>query len=128
MQAAHDRSLLGRNVRRLAAAVLAVALAGPLTAGAAHAEANLSWGSTLVKTQKGISGCYNVATAALNRAKLDNIQTTRSQVSGTVDDTVFVAVTCVGTRPQPTAVVMATSESSSDAQDARNRVLRFIRK
>ena len=75
-----------------------------------------------------LSGCYNVATAALNRAKLDNIQTTRSQVSGTVDDTVFVAVTCVGTRPQPTAVVMATSELSSDAQDARNTVLRFIRK
>lgn len=49
MQAAHDRSLLGRNLRRLAAAVLAVALAGPLTAGAAHAEANLSWGSELAR-------------------------------------------------------------------------------
>jgi hypothetical protein len=128
MRAAHDRSRLGRNVRWLAATALTVALAGPLTAGAAHADANLSWGSALVKTQKGLSGCYGAANDALNRAGFDNIRTTSSQVSGTLNDNVFVAVTCIGTRPRPTAVVMATSESSSDAQDARNKIVRFVRK
>ena len=68
-----------------------------------------------------------MAAAALDRARLENIRTTPSQVSGSTDN-VFVAVTCIGTRPKPTAVVMVTSESSGDAQDARNKVIRFIRK
>jgi hypothetical protein len=128
MRAAHDRSRLKlNNGRWLAAAALLVTLTGPLAAGAARADANLSWGSTLVKTQKGLRGCYDVATGALERAGLDNIRATSSQVSGSTDN-VFVAVTCIGTRPRPTAVVMVTSESSGDAQDARNKIVRFIRK
>jgi hypothetical protein len=87
--------------------------------------AYLRWASTLVKTGS-VSTCFNFANATLTKKGYGSIHKTAAEVNGTKGG-VYVAITCVGTAPKATAIVMVMSDNDTLASQARDEVIQMIK-
>jgi hypothetical protein len=85
----------------------------------------LRWASTKVKTNS-VSNCFNMANATLTKKAYTSVHKTASEVNGTKGG-VYVAITCIGTTPSATAVVMVMSDNDASAIQARDEVIQTIK-
>jgi zinc transporter ZupT len=104
-----------------------VAVAAGLVAFHASAEAAfLRWASTHVKTNT-TAKCFSFAQTALQSLSFTSIQKTASEVTGH-KGAAFVAITCIGTTPEATAIVMVLDDNDNDAIQTRTAVVDKISK
>ncbi len=89
----------------------------------------LYWGSTPVKTSA-LNVCYEFAETAMRGQNFRNIRRSGSEVTGSRGGA-YAAITCIGTAPRATAVVMAVggdgNETARARDDLRTQVARIIR-
>jgi hypothetical protein len=108
-------------------AVYGVAVVAGLMAFHASAEAAfLRWASTHVKTNTPAK-CFSFAQTALQSLSFTSIQKTSSEVTGHKGGA-FVAITCIGTSPEATAIVMVLDDNDNDAIQTRTSVVDKISK
>jgi hypothetical protein len=87
------------------AALLAI---GVFAAQNAASAAYLYWTATAVQTGS-VSTCFSFAQGAMTQSGVQNVRRSESEVTGSSGGT-YVAVTCIGTMPRATAVIMAVGE------------------
>ena len=99
----------------MAAALLATAaVALPGTASGAA----LYWSSTAVNTNS-VRTCFSFAGDAMRNLHFQNIRRSPSEVAGSAPG-VYAAITCIGTAPRVTAVVMATGDNGGAVAQTRD--------
>jgi hypothetical protein len=92
-----------------------------------HANAAaLRWQSLPILTDS-VDSCFTNSELVLRGIGFTSIRRTPSEVAGSQGG-VLVAITCIGTRPNPLAVVMVVSDSDTAAIDARTRVVEELRR
>ena len=79
--------------------------------------ANLTTGSVKIG--------YNYAQMALRNKGAQNIRVSDVEVAGSIGRT-YVAITCVGTTPRVTAVIMAVGPDANETSRVRDDVRAFI--
>jgi hypothetical protein len=112
-----------RSWGRVAAlAPLALAAASVATpAGAAAPTGFLSWGSTPVRTWQ-LAKCYASALDTLTKDGFTAVEQRPSEVVGTYQGT-YATVTCIGTMPKVTAVVMVIGLNQGKTADVRDMLV-----
>jgi hypothetical protein len=106
-------------------------LAGAVAVGVAafHSSAEaafLRWGAPHVKTNT-TAKCFSFAQSTLQTLSFTSIQKTPSEVTGHKGGA-YVAITCIATAPQVTAVVMVVDNSDTEAVQTRAAVVDTISK
>jgi len=109
--------IISRHVRRSLVPGVITALAVLLNYSHAHA-AYLRWASTAVKTSS-LNTCFSFAHHTLSKKGYGSIHKTSSEVTGSKGGA-YVAVTCIGTAPNATAMIMVMSDSDNSAVQARD--------
>ena len=108
------------------AAMLAASVA--FTAGTLEAV-SLYWGATPVKTNS-VGTCIQFAGDAMRLSNMQNIRKSANEVAGTSGGT-YAAITCVGTGPQATALVMVAGDNGTETMRIRdalkNKIAGMIR-
>lgn len=99
----------------MAAALLATAAVA--LPGAANG-ASLYWASTAVHTNS-VRTCFSFAGDAMHALNFQNIRRSPSEVAGSAPG-VYAAITCIGTAPRVTAVVMATGDNGGAVAQTRD--------
>jgi len=94
-----------------------VVLALLSTVGVARAV-SLYWVETPVKTGS-YSACIAFAGDAMRLSNVQNIRRLPNEVAGTSGNS-YAAITCVGTRPNATAIVMVAGENGVEAMRLRD--------
>src|SRR5215475_9367616 len=115
--------VLHRSGRRVVLAVI-TAFAVWLNFSDAQA-AYLRWASTGVKTGA-VNTCFNFAHHSLSKKGYSSIHKTSSEVTGTKGGA-YAAITCIGTTPNATAVVMVMSDQDGSATQARDELVQTIK-
>jgi hypothetical protein len=82
--------------------------AGALLAPGAASAVSLYWGETPVHTNS-TRTCLSYATTAMRAANVQHIRQSSNEVAGTLGGT-YAAITCVGTSPRATAIVMVAGD------------------
>ena len=85
----------------------------------------LYWGSPTLNTGSVRTG-FDFASDALRLEGFSNIRRSASEVTGSKGGT-YVAITCVGTAPRVTAVVMVTGSNNAETAQVRDQVVRKIK-
>lgn len=85
----------------------------------------LYWGSPTLNTGSVRTG-FDFASDALRLEGFSNIRRSASEVTGSKGGT-YVAITCVGTAPRVTAVVMVTGSNNAETAQTRDQVVRKIK-
>ena len=78
----------------------------------------LYWASPQVKTGS-IRTCYNFANDVMQRQNFQNIRRSGSEVTGSSGST-YAAITCIGTTPRATAVVMVVGSDGQETARIRD--------
>ena len=86
---------------------------------------SLQWGTTTLQTGSMQTG-YSFAQTALRAEGATNIKSSPNEVTGTIGKT-YVAITCVATTPNVTAVVMVIGGNSDEVVKVRDNVKKKIR-
>ena len=108
--------------RAVALAPLALAVATAATpAGASPPTGFISWGSTTLKTAQ-LAKCYAAALDALTQDGFTAVAQRPSEVVGNYQGT-YTTVTCIGTMPKVTAVVMVIGLNQGNTADVRDLLL-----
>ena len=107
-----------------AAPLIAAAIALPVAANGA----SLYWASTAVHTNS-IRTCFTFAMDSMRTLHFQNIRQSPSEVAGSAPG-VYAAITCIGTAPRVTAVVMVAGDNggaTAQARDAlRNKIAGIV--
>ena len=111
-------------VRKAMVFALVAGLGLVMTCSDAQA-AFLRWASTPVKTSS-VATCFQFAQHALSRKGFASIRKAGSEVTGSKSGA-YVAITCVKTAPNATAIVMVISDNDSAATNARDEVIQTIK-
>ncbi|HEX4964916.1 MAG TPA: hypothetical protein VF173_29165 [Thermoanaerobaculia bacterium] len=98
----------------MAIALLATAAAVPASG------ATLYWASTAVHTNS-IRTCFSFANTSMHALNFQNIRQSASEVAGSAPGA-YAAVTCIGTSPRVTAVVMVAGENGNLVAQARDNL------
>lgn len=85
----------------------------------------LYWGSTALTTGSVRTG-FEFAADALRVGGFSNIRRSANEVAGTKGG-IYVAITCVGTAPRVTAIVMATGGNNAATAQTRDQVVQKIK-
>ncbi len=89
----------------------------------------LYWGTTPVKNAS-LNVCYDFANDSMRHQNFSNIRRSGSEVTGSRGGA-YAAITCIGTAPRATAVVMVVggdaNETARARDDLRSQVARMIR-
>ena len=84
----------------------------------------LYWASQPVKTGS-IRTCYDFANDVMRQQNFQNIRRSASEVTGSSGGT-FAAITCIATKPQATAVVMAVGGDGKETSKVRDNLKKKI--
>jgi hypothetical protein len=79
---------------------------------------SLYWGDTPVKTGS-FATCISFAGDAMRLANVQNIRKLPNEVAGTLGNN-YAAITCVGTSPNATAIVMVAGENGVETMRLRD--------
>ena len=90
------------------------------------ATSHLYWGAPRVNTGS-VRTCFNFANDAMRLQNLQNIRRTGSEVTG-FSGSNYAAITCMGTAPSATAVIMVIGDNANDAAGLRDRLSNQISK
>jgi hypothetical protein len=101
----------------LAPLALAAAMAAS-PAGASPATGFISWGSTTVRTAQ-LAKCYAAALDTLTKDGFTSVKQRPSEVVGNYQGT-YTTVTCIGTMPKVTAVVMVIGLNQGKTAEVRD--------
>jgi len=103
------------------AILLAVVFVPPAdTAGGSF----LYWAAPQVKTSS-INTCYAFASDAMRHQNFQNIRRSGSEVTGSSGST-YAAITCIGTTPRATAVVMVVGSNGQETSQVRDNLRKKI--
>lgn len=103
----------------LVAVVVALLISADALSSAPAAQGSvLYWASPTVRTAS-LSICYEFAEDVMRRQNFQRVNRTRSEVTGHRGQS-YAAITCIGTAPRATAVVMVVGSSGPDAVRARD--------
>ena len=103
----------------LAGLVVAVLAAAPASA------AYLRWTSAEVDART-TDGCFVLAETTLKRFGFQDVRYAGAEVTGQQGPT-YLTITCIATRPRPTAVVMAMGDNDAHAVRSRDEVAGRLR-
>ena len=108
--------------RAAALAPLALAAATAATpAGASPPTGFISWGSTTVRTAQ-LAKCYAAALDTLTKDGFTSVKQRPSEVVGNYQGT-YTTVTCIGTMPKVTAVVMVIGLNQGKTAEVRDMLV-----
>jgi hypothetical protein len=111
-----------KSLKKLGIPGLALSLVGLSflsTANAAQA-AYLYWGSTAVKTAS-TNTCFSFAYDTLRSLNFQNIRRSQGEVAGSRGRT-YAAITCIGTGPRATAMVMVVGDDGGETVRVRDEL------
>ncbi len=116
-----------RTIMRTASLLACTIFLSVLLVFPSHSQTGnyLYWGSTTLTTGSIRTG-FDFATDALRGEGFANIRRSASEVTGSKGGT-YVAITCVGTAPRVTAIVMVTGGNNAATAQIRNQVVQKIK-
>jgi hypothetical protein len=99
-----------RTTKAHKAVLLAVLACIALVCTDAYAV-SLYWARTNVNTAS-VKTCFSFAQSAMQALNMQNIRVSRAEVAGTRNN-MYAALTCIGTAPRVTAMVMVAGEDGA---------------
>jgi hypothetical protein len=102
---------------KMGMATALLATAAVAVPGAARG-ASLYWASTAVHTNS-VATCFTFARDAMRALNFQNIRQSPSEVAGSAPGA-YAAITCIGTTPRVTAVVMAVGDNGGTVAQTRD--------
>jgi len=107
------------HVTRIKTRILSFLLiAGALVAPGAADAVSLYWGETSVQTST-TRTCLSFARTAMRDANAQNVRVSSNEVAGTFGGT-YAAITCVGTAPRATAMIMVAGNDGGETGRVRD--------
>lgn len=109
-------------ITRAAIASISVILVGVISAPPSQTAAGnfLYWAKTPVKTGS-MNTCYDIANDAMRQLNFQNVRRSSIEVAGSSGGT-YAAITCIGTTPRVTAVVMVVGGNANETLQVRDRL------
>lgn len=116
-----------RSLRILVGLALCIAAACLVSTRKTEAAAPtfLYWSDPHVKTNS-VAGCFGFAKQTMSLEHAQNIRVVPIEVSGTIGGT-YAAITCIGTAPEPTAVVMVVGTNQNETARVRDALANRIK-
>lgn len=116
-----------RTMMRTASLITCTIFLSAMLAMPSHSQTGnyLYWGSTPLTTGSIRTG-FDFAADALRVAGFTNIRRSANEVAGSKGG-IYVAITCVGTAPRVTAIVMATGGNNAATAQTRDQVVQKIK-
>ena len=105
-----------KKIQAVSIGAILVFLSTPNNASAAY----LYWGSPRVRTVS-VQTCFSFANDTMRSLNFQNIRRSGNEVAGTRGSS-YAAITCLGTNPNATAMVMVVGDNDDEVANTRNNL------